>query len=45
MVGLAVGLTFVVLLVIGLVVVVAGYFIYRKYGKYRDSYQPLSSNT
>ena len=42
-VGLAVGLSITALVVVTIVIVIAGYFIYRKYGKYgTSSYEPLS---
>ncbi len=42
--GLAVGLSIAALVVVTIVVVIAGYFIYKKYGKYRNSsYEPLSA--
>ena len=43
-VGLAVGLTLLVLVILTVVIVIAGIFIYKRYGKYRTNYEVLPTD-
>ena len=43
-VGLAVGLTIAALVILTVVVVIAGFFIYKKFGKYKVNYESIPEN-